>query len=154
MRDDGTVDRVHDRLRDQMCDAQGRDPMPSAGIVDSQSLRGADTVCADQRGYDAGKRVNGTTRHIVTDTLGLGLVVLVTAASVQDRDGGRRVVDRLRLRQPSVALIFADGGYAGRLVAWHNESRGSPSRSCANPKISGASPYCPDAGSWNAHCRG
>lgn len=117
-KNDGTVDRVHDRLRDQVRDAEGRDPMPSAGIVDSQSLRGADTVGADHRGYDAGKRVNGTKRHIVTDTLGLLLVVMVTAASVQDRDGGRRVLDRLRFTMPSVALVFADGGYAGRLVSW------------------------------------
>lgn len=117
-RDDGTTDRLHNRLRDQLRDADGRDPMASAGIVDSQSLRGADTVGADHRGYDAGKRVNGTKRHIVTDTLGLLLVVLVTAASVQDRDGGRRVLDRLRFAMPSVALVFADGGYAGRLVEW------------------------------------
>lgn len=117
-KNDGTVDRVHDRLRDQVRDAEGRDPMPSAGIVDSQSLRGADTVGAVHRGYDAGKRVNGTKRHIVTDTLGLLLVVMVTAASVQDRDGGRRVLDRLRFTMPSVALFFADGGYAGRLLDW------------------------------------
>jgi len=109
---------VHDRLRDRLRDAEGRDPMASAGVVDSQSLRAADTVGADQRGYDAGKRTNGTKRHIVVDTLGLLLVVLVTAASVQDRDGGRRLLDRLRFAMPSVALVFADGGYAGRLVRW------------------------------------
>jgi transposase len=117
-KNDGTADRVHDRLRDRLRDAEGRDPMASAGVVDSQSLRAADTVCADQRGYDAGKRTNGTKRHIVVDTLGLLLVVLVTAASVQDRDGGRRLLDRLRFAMPSVALVFADGGYAGRLVRW------------------------------------
>jgi transposase len=115
---DGTTDRVHDALRDRLRDTQGRDPMASAGVADSQSLRGADTVAADQRGYDAGKRVNGTKRHIVVDTLGLLLVIMVTAASVQDRDGGRRLLDRLRFAMPSVALVFADGGYAGRLVCW------------------------------------
>ena len=92
--------------------------MASAGVIDSQSLRGADTVAAAQRGYDGGKRTNGTKRHIVTDTLGLLLVVLVTAASVQDRDGGRRLLERLRFAMPSVALVWADGGYAGRLVRW------------------------------------
>ncbi|WP_330838413.1 IS5 family transposase [Actinophytocola sp.] len=115
---DGTVDQVHDQLRDQLRDAAGRDPMASAGIIDSQSLRGADTVGAGQRGYDAGKRVNGTKRHIVVDTLGLLLVVMVTAASVQDRDGGRRLLDRLRFAMPSVALVWADGSYAGQLVGW------------------------------------
>jgi transposase len=118
-KNDGTADRVHDRLRDRLRDGAGRDPMASAGVIDSQSLRGADTVGADQRGYDAGKRTNGTKRHIVADTLGLLLlVVLVTAASVQDRDGARRLLDRLRFAMPSVALVFADGGYAGRLVRW------------------------------------
>jgi transposase len=117
-KNDATVDRVHDALRDRLRDAEGRDPMASAGIIDSQSLRGADTVAASQRGYDAGKCTNDTKRHLVVDTLGLLLVVFVTAASVQDRDGGRRVLDRLRFTMPSVALIFADGGYAGRLVHW------------------------------------
>ena len=63
--------------------------MASAGIVDAQSVKGADTVGAHTRGYDAGKKVNGRKRHIVVDTLGLLVVVLVTAASLQDRDGGR-----------------------------------------------------------------
>jgi transposase len=115
-RDDGTVDHLHDVLRDQLRDAQGRDPAASAGIVDAQSVKGADTVGAATRGYDAGKRVNGRKRHIVVDTLGLLMVVAVTTASVQDRDGGRKVLDRLRLTVPSVVTVFADGGYAGRLV--------------------------------------
>jgi len=117
-KNNGTIDWVHDRLRDRLRDGQGRDPMASAGVVDSQSLRGADTVDAAHRGYDAGKPTNGTKRHIVVDTLGLLLVVLVTAASVQDRDGGARVLNRAKMAMPSLALIFADGGYAGRLVTW------------------------------------
>lgn len=117
-RADGSLDRLHDALRDQLRDADGRDPMASAAIVDAQSVKGADTVGRATRGYDAGKKVNGRKRHIVVDTLGLLLVVLVTAASVQDRDGGARVLDRLRFRMPSVAVIWADGGYAGRLVGY------------------------------------
>src|SRR5512135_3589864 len=116
-RADGSLDRVHDALRDQLRDADGRDPMASAAIVDAQSVKAADTVGRATRGYDGGKKVNGRKRHIVVDTLGLLLAVLVTAASVQDRDGGARVLDRLRFRMPSVAVIWADGGYAGRLVA-------------------------------------
>lgn len=116
--EDGTVDRLHDRLRDRLRDADGRDPMASAGIVDSQSVKGADTVGTATRGYDAGKRINGRKRHIVTDTLGLLLLVTVTTASVQDRDGGARVLEQLRFRMPSVVTVFADGGYAGRLVAY------------------------------------
>ncbi|HWB70694.1 MAG TPA: IS5 family transposase [Egibacteraceae bacterium] len=120
-RDDGTVDRVHDALRDRVRDSDGRDPLVSAGIVDAQAVKGADTVGRDSRGYDAGKRVNGRKRHVVVDTLGLLLVVIVTAANVQDRDGGMQVLRRLRFAMPSVATVFADGGYAGRLVVYAHQ---------------------------------
>jgi Transposase DDE domain len=76
-------------LREQARVLQGRNPQPSAGIIDSQSVKGADTVGRDSRGYDAGKKINGRKRFIVTDTLGLLIVVVVLAASVQDRDGAR-----------------------------------------------------------------
>jgi len=117
-RADGSLDRVHDALRDRLRDEADRDPLASAGILDAQSVKGADTVGAATRGYDAGKNVNGRKRHIVVDTLGLLLVVMVTAASVQDRDGGARILERLRFRMPGVAVVWADGGYAGRLVAY------------------------------------
>ena len=71
-REDGVVDQVHDRLRDQVRDRAGRDPAVSAGIIDAQSVRAADTAATSTRGYDAGKRVNGRKRHIMVDTLGLG----------------------------------------------------------------------------------
>jgi len=121
-RDDGTVDVIHDTLREEVRvtkETKGRkprNPTPSAGVIDSQSLRGADTVSAATRGYDAGKKVNGRKRHIVTDTLGLLLVVMVTTASVQDRDGGADILKLLRKLVPTVRHVFADGGYAGRLV--------------------------------------
>ncbi len=114
----GVTDRIHDALRAAVRDADGRDPMASAGIVDAQSIKGADTVGKDSRGYDAGKKVNGRKRHVVTDTLGLLVVVLVTAASVQDRDGGRGVLARAKTAMPSITLVWADGGYAGKLLAW------------------------------------
>ncbi|WP_162233129.1 transposase [Nostocoides japonicum] len=86
--------------------------------MNSQSVKGADTVGRDSRGYDAGKKTNGRTRHIVTDTLGLLLVVMVTAASIQDRDGGRLVLNRAKMTMPSIVLVWADGGYAGKLLAF------------------------------------
>lgn len=116
--EDGTTDRIHDALRDAVRDADGRDPMASAGIVDSQSVKGSDTVGHDSRGYDAGKKINGRKRHIVTDTLGLLVVVLVTSAALQDRDGGRLVLDRAKMKMPSIVLVWADGGYAGKLIAF------------------------------------
>jgi transposase len=112
---------VLDALRDQLRAAEGRDRQPSAGLIDSQSVKGADTVGRATRGYDAGKKVNGRKRFIVTDTLGLLLVVLVCAASVQDRDGGRRALVQLSHVQPGTRHIFADGGFAGRLVEWAAE---------------------------------
>jgi transposase len=115
---EGTTDRIHDALRAAVRDAAGRDPMASAGIVDSQSVKGADTVGADSRGYDVGKKINGRKRHIVTDTLGLLIVVAVTTAGLQDRDGGRLVLDRAKMKMPSIVLVWADGGYAGKLVAF------------------------------------
>jgi len=113
---DGTTDRIHDALREATRDAAGRDPMASAGIVDAQSVKAADTVGADSRGYDGGKKVNGRKRHVVVDTIGLLVVVLVTAAGLQDRDGGRLVLAKARMKMPSIALVWADGGYAGRCV--------------------------------------
>jgi len=115
---DGTVDRLHDLLRAQVRTAAGRTAAPSAGIIDSQSVRAADTVPTATRGYDAGKKVNGRKRHLAVDTLGLLLVVLVTAACVQDRDGARRLLWQLRRDYRGIRLVWADGGYAGKLVAW------------------------------------
>ncbi|MDQ6805341.1 MAG: IS5 family transposase [Actinomycetota bacterium] len=115
---DGTLDRLHDSLREQVrVKEEGRNPEPSAGIVDSQSVKGADTVPAQTRGYDAGKKINGRKRHIVVDTVGLLLVVMVSAASVQDRDGARGILKRLHRALSSVRHIFADGGYRGQLIA-------------------------------------
>jgi len=116
--------RLVDALRCQVRVGEGRYPDPSAGLMDSQSVKGADTVGADSRGYDAGKKINGRKRFIVTDTLGLLLVVLVLPASVQDRDGARKLLLELRRRQlmfrarRRVRHLFADSGFAGVLVDW------------------------------------
>jgi transposase len=115
---DGVVDRLHDALRDRVRDAAGRDPMASAGCVDAQSVKGADTVPAATRGFDAGKKTNGRKRHIVVDTMGLLLLVVITSAGVQDRDGARTLIEKVKMAMPSLALVWADGGYAGKLVEW------------------------------------
>jgi transposase len=104
-------------VRAQLRVREGRNPEPSAGLIDSQSVKGADTVGRDTRGYDAGKKINGRKRFIVTDTLGLLLVVVVLAASVQDRDGAKSVLLDTYLRT-RVRSVFADGGFAGRLLEW------------------------------------
>ncbi len=101
-------------VRAQLRVAEGRHPQPSAGLIDSQTVKAADTV---GRGYDAGKKVNGRKRFIVTDTLGLLLVVMVCTASRQDRDGAKSVLLETYLRT-GVRFVFADGAFAGRLLDW------------------------------------
>src|SRR5262245_65178750 len=115
---DGTLAQLHDTLREQVRVQAGRAPTPTAAIIDSQSVLAADTVGKHSRGWDAGKKVNGRKRHLAVDTLGLLLVVLVTAASIQDRDAARPLLWRLRASYRGIRLVWADGGYAGKLVAW------------------------------------
>ncbi|MFJ1758658.1 IS5 family transposase [Kitasatospora sp. NPDC088134] len=115
-RNNGLVAEFHDRLRDRVREAADRDPEPTAGIIDAQSVKAATSVPAATRGFDGGKKVNGRKRHIVVDTLGLLLVVVVTAASVTDREAGRTLLERLRERHWRITLVWADGGYTGRLV--------------------------------------
>jgi transposase len=115
---DGSTERMHDDLRARVRLAAGRKRQPSAAIIDSQSVKGSEMIAATRRGYDAGKKINGTKRHIAVDALGLLLTVLVTAASVQDRDAARPLLFNLRRAFPTVKLAWADGGYAGKLVTW------------------------------------
>ena len=115
---DGSAERMHDYLRDRVRAAAGRASAPTAAIIDSQSVKGSEMIGRARRGYDAGKKVNGTKRHLAVDTIGLLLTVLVTAASVQDRDAARPLLWNLRRAFPSVRLAWADGGYAGKLVTW------------------------------------
>ncbi|MEU8517331.1 IS5 family transposase [Kitasatospora sp. NPDC048722] len=116
--DDGTVERIRDALRGKVRKADGRDVEPSTGLIDSQSVRTADTVPAATRGFDAGKKAKGRKRFTVTDTLGLLLAVHVVEASIQDRDGAKRPLLWTRLDHPSGKKIWADQGFTGRLVEW------------------------------------
>jgi transposase len=115
---DGSAERMHDDLRDRVRITAGRQAAPTAAIIDSQSVKGSEMISRTRRGYDAGKKINGTKRHIAVDALGLLLTVLVTAASVQDRDAARPLLWNLRKAFPGVKLAWADGGYAGKLVTW------------------------------------
>jgi transposase len=110
----GLVDRLRGRLRT----AWDRSELPTAGSIDSQSVKPQTPSVPTPSGYDAGKRINGRKRHIAVDSLGLLLIMIVTAASVQDRDGAFRLLAVLRDRLSTITLVWADGGYAGRLVSW------------------------------------
>jgi transposase len=113
--EDGTWPRLHALLVAAARERAGKEASPTAGIIDSQSVR--TTESGGPRGFDAGKKVNGRKRHILVDTLGLLLVFVVHTADIQDRDGLALVCRRLRRRFPWLRLIFADGGYQGETAA-------------------------------------
>ncbi|MFI7638438.1 IS5 family transposase [Nonomuraea sp. NPDC049400] len=115
---DGDLYALHNDLRQQVRTADRCEPEPSAGIIDSQSLRTAETVAATSRGYDAAKEGKGRKRHVIVATLGLLLAVIVTAAGIQDRDGAGPALERLRDWYERITPIRADGAYAGKLVTW------------------------------------
>ena len=113
---DGTWQSINDELRMQVRVQAGKNPEPSAGIIDSQSVKTTDV--GGEHGYDAGKKVNGRKRHILVDTLGLLLTVVVHSANIQDRDGAKLVLKKATDFLPRLTLIWADGGYAGALIDW------------------------------------
>ncbi|UBU18761.1 IS5 family transposase [Nonomuraea gerenzanensis] len=120
----GLPEQLAARLRGRLRVLAGRRELPTAGCVDSQTVRAAETIGAAACGYDAGKKLKGQKRHVVVDTLGLLLCVIVTAASVQDRDGAHPVLALLREKFSTIGLVWADGGYAGRLQVWARQVLG------------------------------
>lgn len=107
----GLIERIHDVLRRAVRVKAGRNPNPSAAIIDSQSVK--TTRRGGLRGFDGGKRVNGRKRHIVVDTLGLLLAVLVHSAGEQESQKAPHLMKRLLGKMPRLEVIFADQGYEG-----------------------------------------
>jgi putative transposase len=94
----------------------GKQENPSAAIIDSQSVKTDEQ--AEACGYDAGKKVKGRKRHILVDTLGLLLTTKVLTADIQDRDGAKTLFSEIKEQMPRLQLIWADGGYRGKLIEW------------------------------------
>lgn len=118
----GTFEAMHDRLRQQWRDRIGRNPDPSAAIIDAQSTRS--TAQGGDTGFDAGKKVKGRKRHLVVDTLGLLLAVTVTSAGVQDRDAAAEVVAKACAKVPQLRKLYTDSAYGGQCALAIEETHG------------------------------
>ena len=120
-RDSGNWPRLHDTLRAQVRQQAGRHKPPTAGCVDSQSVK--TTELGGARGSDKGKNVKGRKRHLLVETLGLLLAVVVTAASVSDPAGARRLFARLGGACKKRRRLWVDGGSWGQRVEWVSHHR-------------------------------
>jgi putative transposase len=118
----GVMKLVHDELRDQARALEGRSTEPTAAIIDSQCVKGS--AQGGSCGYDAGKKVKGRKRHILVDVLGLIIAIVITPASVQDRDGAEPVIKQATLEHSYIQKIWTDGGYTGKVMQRLRDSTG------------------------------
>lgn len=121
-KNNGTIEEIHEILRDMVRKKENRQRSPSAACIDSQSVKTGRV--GGVRGIDGGKKIKGRKRHIVVDTLGLLLTVLVHPANIHDSKGAKQVLETLKGRFPRLKTIFADGGYRGKFKKWTKSNFG------------------------------
>ncbi|MDT0485247.1 IS5 family transposase [Streptomyces doebereineriae] len=129
----GLVTHIRDQLHQQVRVRESKNPRTVTVILDAQSVKGAETVGAATRGYDAGKKINGRKRHLAVDTRGLPMFVMVTTAGINDGPLGRDMLLRLRLAHPEVTLAWADSAYLP-LVDWANTFLGITLQTVSRPR--------------------
>jgi putative transposase len=116
----GIIESLHDSVVGKIRKEEGKKKQPSAAIIDAQSVK-TTLVSGESQGFDAGKKIKGIKRHIIVDTLGMVLAVVIQSASIQDRDGAKDVIRILSMKWKRVVKIFGDGGYRGKLIDWAQE---------------------------------
>jgi putative transposase len=112
----GIIENVHDTIHERVRVKMGKQASPSLGLMDSQSVKTSSMTI--EKGYDGNKKVNGRKRHIITDTLGFLMGIVIHDANMNDREGAKLVLKNVQHKYPRLKKIIVDQGYTGELIDW------------------------------------